>query len=89
MSPIICKHIFATAKAAMQKRQTIGVTASIFTDQDDPVEPKNRNPQAEPLKTPQKGRRTPQSSATAARATGRDIPSTWLGRLYYILFGKS
>jgi len=86
MEPYICKHLFATAKMALDKRRTIGVTASIATLQDDPMKPKGRDPEKVVVGTPQaqKGRKTPDVSATAANPT--NIPQTWLGRLGYILF---
>jgi hypothetical protein len=86
MEPYICKHLFATAKMAMDKRRTIGVTASLATLQDDPLKPKNRDPEKVDAISPksQKGRKTPKVSSTASKAN--DLPSTWLGRLNYILF---
>jgi hypothetical protein len=88
MEPYICKHLFATAKMAMDKRRTIGVTASMSTLQDDPLKPKGRDPEKVVVGTPQsqKGRKTPKVSATAAKPT--TIPQTWLGRLAYILFNE-
>lgn len=88
MEPYICKHLFATAKIAMDKRRTIGVTASLATLQDDPLKPKNRDPErVDRRQQSQAGKRkTPKSAITAAHPT--DIPSTWLGRLAYILFNK-
>lgn len=87
MEPYVCKHLFATAKDAMQRRSSIGVTASIDTLQEDPAKPKNRNPEA-PVRASkaQTGRKTPKDSITAAHKT--TIPSTWIGRLNYILFGN-
>jgi len=82
MEPYVCKHIFATAKQAMDKRRTIGVTASMSTVQDDPAKPKGRNPEAPAIGT--KSRQTPKVSATAANP--QSLPQTWLGRLSYILF---
>ncbi len=87
MEPYICKHLFATAKDAMQKRASIGVTATVATLQEDPAKPKNRNPEAPaPGSRVHAGRKTPKVSATDAKPT--TIPSTWLGRLNYILFGN-
>lgn len=88
MEPYICKHLYATAKVAMDKRRTIGVTASTATLQDDPLKPKKRDPERPGVETPQsqKGRKTPKVSATAAKPT--TIPQTWLGRLAYILFNE-
>jgi hypothetical protein len=86
MEPYICKHLFATAKMALDKRRTIGVTASTHTLQEDPLKPKRRDPEKVVVGTPksQKGRKTPDVSATAANPT--TMPQTWLGRLGYILF---
>jgi hypothetical protein len=82
MEPYVCKHIFATAKQAMDKRRTIGVTASMSSVQEDPAKPKGRNPEAPTLGT--KKAETPKVSATAANP--QSLPQTWLGRLSYILF---
>jgi hypothetical protein len=87
MEPYICKHLFATAKQAMQQRPTIGVTATVATLQDDPAKPKNRNPEApEPGSKATVGRKTPKVSATASKSS--TLPQTWLGRLNYILFNQ-
>lgn len=87
MEPYICKHLFATAKDAMQRRASIGVTASLSTLQEDPAKPKNRNPEAPvPGSKVHAGRKTPKVSSTDANPI--TIPSTWLGRLNYILFGR-
>lgn len=87
MEPYICKHLFATAKMAMDKRRSIGVTASMSTVQDDPLKPKGRDPEQADRTQQRKatpGRKTPKVSATAARPN--TMPQTWLGRLAYILF---
>lgn len=87
MEPYICKHLYATAKIAMDKRRSIGVTASTATLQDDPLKPKNRDPEhVERRRQENTGRKTPDVSATAAKPT--TIPQTWLGRLAYILFNE-
>lgn len=85
MDPIICKHIIATANAAMQKRKTIPVTGSV-TGQD-PAEVKDRDPlKGGMVPGASKGRKTPKDALTASRPQG--LPQTWLGRLTYILFGR-
>jgi hypothetical protein len=87
MKPYVCKHLFATAKAAMLKRATVGVTATVATLQDDPAKPKNRNPETpEPTSRAHAGRKTPDVSSTASKAN--TLPQTWLGRLNYILFNQ-
>lgn len=87
MEPYICKHLFATAKNAMQMRASVGVTATIATLQEDPVKPKNRDPEAPvPGSKAHPGRKTPKDGLTEAHKT--TIPSTWIGRLNYILFGN-
>jgi hypothetical protein len=86
MAPYMCKHLFATANAAIQKRRTIGVTASLYTAQDDPAKPKGRDPEATDLRRRRPPSKTPKVSATAAKPAS--LPQTWLGRLAYILFNE-
>ena len=81
MSPIVCKHILATANAAMQKRKTIEVTAEITGK--DSAEVKDRKTTE---KRQSRTRKTPRDSLTASRPEG--LPQTWLGRLAYILFNS-
>jgi hypothetical protein len=85
MDPYICKHLFATAEAAVEKRKTLGVTASAHTRQKEPrrLEPKGRQA-VDPGAA--KGPRTSKEAVTLARPS--TIPQTWLGRLAYILFGE-
>jgi hypothetical protein len=86
MEPIICKHLLATANSAMQKRKSMGVTASVDSLQDDPAEPKDRDPEATARAPRPAGRKTPRNALTAS--SPQSLPQTWLGRLAYILFNE-
>jgi len=84
MVPTVCKHLFATVKQAMSKRESIGVTASMHTAQDDPVNVKSRDPEADVPGRSATARTTPRNALTAANPTS--MPQTWMGRLMYVLF---
>ncbi len=96
MAPYVCKHLFATAQTAMSVRDGMGVTASLASKQDDPreLEPKRRDPMRgsnipgrDPKATTKRSTpKTPLTAKPAGKALA-DLPSTWHGRLMYVLFG--
>ncbi len=94
LEPYVCKHLFATAKQAMQKRPSIGVTASVYTNQAEPgrLKPKGRQPidrrrGERPVRSTNRTSKTPLTASNRSVAqTG--LPATWIGRLVYVLFGE-
>jgi hypothetical protein len=84
----LCKHLIATANHAVTERRKIGKEVTGDTQQPDTprMKPKGRDPTADMSKFDNMRSDSVSSTSKNSATSEYYIPSSWMGRLMYILF---